>query len=109
MPRPKYLEDVVTLNLNQDKCIGCKRCVEVCPHAVFSMNETKAKIADRNACMECGACAQNCPVAAITVQPGVGCATGVMLSYLKGKKTSCGSKGDDVSDSCCDTQKSSCC
>jgi ferredoxin len=121
MTRLRYLENVVTLQLAKDKCIGCGRCVEVCPHAVFSMNETKAKLVDRNACMECGACTQNCPTAAITVKSGVGCAAAVLKSYLSGKAPSCGcddttktptnSFAEDkrIADSCCDTQNSSCC
>lgn len=109
----RYIENVVSLQVEKDRCTGCKRCVEVCPHAVFAMNSAKAEIIDRDACMECGACAQNCPVTAITVQAGVGCATAVIQSYLKGGETPC-CGCDEVteaatSDSCGSTQKSSCC
>ena len=31
----KYLTDVVTLEFFQEKCTGCGKCVEVCPHGVF--------------------------------------------------------------------------
>ena len=65
----RYLKDVVTLGLNTNECIGCGRCVEVCPHAVFIMQSSKAFISDRDACMECGACAKNCPANAISVSP----------------------------------------
>lgn len=68
----RYLEDVSTLVLDQDKCIGCTLCTEVCPHAVFEMRDTKAHLVDYNACMECGACVSNCPSGAIRVSPGVG-------------------------------------
>ena len=71
MRKDIYLRDVVTLELNVDRCTGCGRCVEVCPHAVFEINERKALMIDRDACMECGACARNCPVQAIDVRPGV--------------------------------------
>ncbi|MBW1820441.1 MAG: 4Fe-4S binding protein, partial [Deltaproteobacteria bacterium] len=30
----RYLDDVSSLVLNQDKCIGCGLCTEVCPHNV---------------------------------------------------------------------------
>ena len=51
-----YLKDVVSLNLNEEKCIGCGMCIEVCPHAVIGMNGSKhAWIQKRDACMECGA------------------------------------------------------
>jgi ferredoxin len=68
----RYLEDVATLVLNEHKCIGCGLCTEVCPHAVFEMQEKKSRIVDFNACMECGACVNNCPADAISVSPGVG-------------------------------------
>jgi ferredoxin len=35
--------------------------------------------------MECGACALNCPVAAIEVTPGVGCASYIIQTWIKGK------------------------
>ncbi len=68
----RYLEDVATLVLDEQKCIGCGLCTEVCPHAVFEIQEKKARIVDFNACMECGACVSNCPADAISVSPGVG-------------------------------------
>jgi NAD-dependent dihydropyrimidine dehydrogenase PreA subunit len=91
----RYLKNVVTLQLNEVVCIGCGRCVEVCPHAVFNMHNHRAAIVDRDACMECGACARNCPVDAVTVSAGVGCVTGLINRAL-------GRKGD-----CCCTEDSS--
>lgn len=68
----RHLENVSTLVLNEEKCIGCSLCTEVCPQAVFEMQRNKARIVDFNACMECGACVNNCPSQAISVSPGVG-------------------------------------
>ena len=68
----RYIDDVSSLVLNQDKCIGCGLCTEVCPHNVFKLRQGKAEIIDFNACMECGACVNNCPSNAIEVSPGVG-------------------------------------
>lgn len=82
----RYLENVVTLELDQGKCVGCGRCFEVCPHQVFVIEERRARIVDRDACMECGACAMNCPVEAITVDAGVGCATGMIHEWLQERK-----------------------
>jgi Pyruvate/2-oxoacid:ferredoxin oxidoreductase delta subunit len=84
-----YLKDVVTLALDEEKCIGCGMCLLVCPHAVLSKNNGKAQITYRDACMECGACATNCPVQAISVQAGVGCATAVINTALGRKDSSC--------------------
>jgi NAD-dependent dihydropyrimidine dehydrogenase PreA subunit len=78
----KYLDNVVTLQLNVKACNGCGMCVTVCPQAVFDIRDRKAVIANRDACIECGACAINCPVNAIMVQTGAGCAAGVLLGAL---------------------------
>ena len=85
----RYLANVVTLTLDPIKCVGCGMCLQVCPHDVFAMENKKAKINDRDACMECGACAQNCEPQAITVNSGVGCATGVILGAIKGSDEPC--------------------
>ena len=82
----RYLQDVVTLKYNQSACIGCARCEEVCPHQVFSMSAKQAIMVDRDACMECGACALNCPVKAISVDSGVGCASGMINEWLREHK-----------------------
>jgi NAD-dependent dihydropyrimidine dehydrogenase PreA subunit len=84
----RYLENVVTLQLDTEKCNGCGMCVNVCPHAVLSIKERKAVIMDKGACMECGACAINCPVNAIKVRTGVGCASAILRGSL-GKKSEC--------------------
>ena len=83
-----YLENVVTLELDAEKCVGCGMCLEVCPHAVFAMNNGKAQIADRNACMECGACATNCPAEALSVEAGEGCAVAI-LNEMLGRGCTC--------------------
>jgi NAD-dependent dihydropyrimidine dehydrogenase PreA subunit len=82
----RYLESVVTLELDREACIGCGRCLEVCPHQVFALEGKKAALSDRDACMECGACALNCPVKAIAVDAGVGCATGLINEWLRERK-----------------------
>jgi NAD-dependent dihydropyrimidine dehydrogenase PreA subunit len=82
----RYLENVATVALDQDVCVGCGRCVEVCPHQVFLITDRKAALINRDACMECGACALNCPVRAISVDAGVGCASGMINEWLQERK-----------------------
>lgn len=77
-----YLRDVTSLELNSERCIGCGRCIEVCPHQVFLLAEKRSVIGQRDDCMECGACQKNCPVNAISVAAGVGCATGLINDWL---------------------------
>jgi len=82
----RYLKNVSTLVLETERCTGCGRCVEVCPHGVFSVTRGQACIADHDACMECGACARNCPEGAIDVDAGVGCATGLINEWLRDRE-----------------------
>jgi NAD-dependent dihydropyrimidine dehydrogenase PreA subunit len=89
----RYLEGVATLELDRALCIGCGRCLEVCPHQVFELAEKRARLADKDACMECGACALNCPVAAIRVDAGVGCATGLINEWFRERNIRLGGGG----------------
>ena len=91
MKELRYLDDVVTLMLNEKDCVGCGICTQVCPHGVLALNDRKAHIVDRDGCMECGACANNCPTGALGVTPGVGCAGYIIQAWIKGKEdVSCG-------------------
>lgn len=90
----RHLENVSTLALDSEKCVGCGICTLVCPHGVLTLEGSKAHIVDLNGCMECGACAGNCPVDALSLTPGVGCASYIIQVWLKGKeKASCGGSG----------------
>jgi NAD-dependent dihydropyrimidine dehydrogenase PreA subunit len=89
MRYPLYLQNVVTLHLDDEQCTGCGMCLEVCPHAVLAKSNGRVRIAVRDACMECGACARNCPAQAITVRSGVGCAAAVINSALGRSASSC--------------------
>ena len=93
-----YLKDVVTLQLDENKCTGCGMCLDVCPHAVFKMNGQHVAIQNRDACMECGACSRNCPAGVISVESGVGCAAAVINSLLgkEGGGCSCSLDPDDL-------------
>jgi NAD-dependent dihydropyrimidine dehydrogenase PreA subunit len=87
----RYLENVATLSLDDDACVGCGMCTMVCPHRVFALEERKARIIDLDGCMECGACAANCPTNALSVTPGVGCAAYIIQVWIKGReKAACG-------------------
>jgi ferredoxin len=84
-----YLPNVSTLTLNREKCVGCGSCLELCPHQILFLDQDRIACLDHDACMECGACAMNCPSGAISVEAGVGCATAVILSALRGDKQVC--------------------
>jgi ferredoxin len=96
-----YLRNVVTLHLDEGKCTGCGRCIEVCPHEVLELSGRKVRIRDRDACMECGACAANCSFSAVTVNAGVGCAYALIRGALTNTPPSCGCCSTGGGDSLC--------
>ena len=96
----RYLKDVSTLAYVAEKCVGCGRCTEVCPHGVFEIVDSKVQIVDKDSCMECGACALNCPASALEVNAGVGCAAAIIMSWFSGKEPICGCS-DDGKGACC--------
>ena len=51
--------------VTQDACIGCGRCISVCPQICIRKEDGKAKIIQQN-CLHCGRCMDACPVGAIT-------------------------------------------
>lgn len=93
--KQQYMKNVVNLALNESACIGCGMCLNVCPHAVFTLEKNDAgkqlaHIQNKDACMACGACAMNCPVDALSVDKGVGCAYAIIMGKLLGTEPTCG-------------------
>ena len=57
-------------SIDQEKCIGCGTCVEICPLDTILLNdEGKAFIAYGDDCMTCFKCERLCPAGAIFVHP----------------------------------------
>lgn len=96
----RYLANVVTLRFSAEKCTGCGRCWEVCPHGVFVPDGKRARLADRDRCIECGACMRNCRYGAISVKSGVGCASAIIAGALRGHEPTC-ECGSGGSAPCC--------
>lgn len=94
-----YLKNITTLQVFPEKCTGCGRCVEVCPHAVFKIENRKVLLLNKDRCMECGACEKNCDFNAISVNAGVGCAAAVINGMIRGTEPSCDCSGS--SGTCC--------
>jgi len=49
------------------QCVGCKKCMEICPAKAIRMKNKKPVI-DRNACIRCFCCQEFCPVGAMKVK-----------------------------------------
>ena len=54
----------VSAHVDEEKCVGCKRCLKVACPAV-TIRDKKAHI-DPNQCVGCTVCAQVCPKGAIS-------------------------------------------
>lgn len=58
------------MKINEELCIGCKRCINYCPVGAILYSGKKASI-DLDECVECSACIRSagCPVDAFYQQP----------------------------------------
>ena len=57
----------MSISIDQGKCIGCRRCHDVCPGTLIKINENKnAFIKYPTDCWGCTSCITECPVHAIS-------------------------------------------
>lgn len=55
------------LEINEESCIGCSRCMKICPTEAIRIRNGKAKIQEHR-CIDCGKCYEVCPPKAIIVK-----------------------------------------
>ncbi len=58
--------DGVSISMDQDKCVGCGSCSEICFCKAVRVEEGKFSI-DQAKCRGCGRCVEQCPADAITL------------------------------------------
>ena len=53
------------IHINQNTCIRCKKCVRICPSALFTLQEDKGIEVNADDCISCGHCVAVCPTNSI--------------------------------------------
>ncbi len=51
---------VPVVKIDQTKCDGCGKCVDICPKKVFEKNGNKVKVANETECILCEDCVEAC-------------------------------------------------
>jgi len=59
---------MIMVTVDKNKCDGDGACVNVCPQAVFKIENGKSEPVNMSECINCQTCVENCPQQAITVQ-----------------------------------------
>lgn len=55
------------VEVDAEKCNGDEECVNVCPTAVFEMQEGKSVVVNEEECLGCESCIEVCTTGAITL------------------------------------------
>jgi heterodisulfide reductase subunit A len=67
MGNGKVSSEATTAVVDEDECIGCGLCEEICPYGAPKIEDGKSKIREV-LCRGCGSCAAECPKRAITMR-----------------------------------------
>ena len=54
--------------VDNDKCIGCGECVDICPVGVYELQDEKSVPVNAEECVGCESCVEVCEHEAITVR-----------------------------------------
>lgn len=61
---PESIEAAAELIWHEQRCIGCRSCLDACPHGARSLGAAGAAVSSSR-CQRCGRCADECPTLAI--------------------------------------------
>ena len=57
----------MTAVLDQERCMNCGLCVDLCPEQAISMSSNYTVVLDSSKCTGCGSCINECPNEAISL------------------------------------------
>lgn len=66
IPRDAIMEVYFVRRTDEEECIGCGECVDICPVDAVQMDDNKP-VLDTDWCIGCGVCAAKCPNDAVTM------------------------------------------
>lgn len=64
---PEGLSQQINVLTDHNECIGCGRCINICPVKAISLNDNIGYVIDRSKCTNCLKCAKTCPSKAKTI------------------------------------------
>jgi adenylylsulfate reductase, subunit B len=73
----------MSIQIDQEKCIGCRGCEEACPGNLIEIKEGKASIRQIEDCWGCTACVKACRSQAISYYLGADIGGNGSLLYVK--------------------------
>ena len=56
------------VTVDNDKCIGCGECVDICPVEVYELQDEKSVPVNAEECVGCESCIEVCEQEAISVR-----------------------------------------
>jgi heterodisulfide reductase subunit A-like polyferredoxin/coenzyme F420-reducing hydrogenase delta subunit len=68
LAKDKAMTEPITSKIDEDICIGCELCMELCPYQAIEKNERGKPEVITVLCKGCGTCGASCPKKAISMQ-----------------------------------------
>lgn len=65
IPRDRLMAVYFVRETDEDSCIGCGTCVDICPVNAVAIDKNGKSVTDEGLCIGCGVCVLSCPSSAI--------------------------------------------